>query len=349
MKKYICLFLAVVCVIFSAGCGEGDPSAADKSSPAEENTRELFAMDTYMTLTAYGEKSTEALDAAEKEIKRLDSLLSVGDENSEIARMNENGGGTVSEDTAALLGYSRRIYEETDGAFDITIYPLMKLWGFTEDKQSVPDEKKISSVLADTGFDRLNYNNGKLTLGSGQGIDFGGIAKGYTSGRVMKIFSEYGISSGIVSLGGNVQCCGKKQDGSLWRCGITDPDHPEDSSSLAGIVSVSDKAVITSGGYERFFTENGKTYHHIMDPSTGHPSESDLVSVSIVSDDATLADGLSTACFVMGREKAVQYWRSHSDEFDMILIDTDRKLYITAGLDGSFESDLSFQVIDRRE
>lgn len=341
--------MAAVCVLCAAGCGtdnDENTSSADISS-ADANNRELFAMDTYMTLTAYGDKSSQALDAAENEIKRLDKLLSTGDDGSEISRINSSGIGVVSEDTAALLGYSKRIYEETDGAFDITIYPLMKLWGFTEEKQSVPDSESISAALADTGFDKISYSGGKLTLGHGQGIDFGGIAKGYTSDRIMKIFSEYGIESGVVSLGGNVQCCGRKQDGSLWRCGITDPDHPEDSTQLAGVLSVSDKAVITSGGYERFFTENGKTYHHIMDPATGYPSESDLVSVSIVSSDATLADGLSTACFVMGREKAAQYWREHSREFDMILIDKDKKIYITSGLEGSFESSSEFEMISK--
>ncbi len=350
MKKYLCLLIAAMCIFSAAGCAAADaddPSSAQSADSVKDaNNREIFAMDTYMTLTAYGERSSQALDAAEDEIRRLDKLLSTGDENSEVSRINSSGGGTVSEDTAALLGYSKRIFEETEGSFDITVYPLMKLWGFTEEKQSVPDEEKIKSALADTGFDKLDYSGGRLTLGKGQGIDFGGIAKGYTSGRVMKIFEEYGIGSGIISLGGNVQCCGKKQDGSLWRCGITDPDNPGDSSMLAGIVSVSDKAVITSGGYERFFTENGKTYHHIMDPATGYPSDSDLVSVTIVSSDATLADGLSTACFVMGMENACAYWRAHSGEFDMVLIDRDKKLYITSGLEGSFESSWKYDMIN---
>ncbi|MEE3404779.1 MAG: FAD:protein FMN transferase, partial [Acutalibacteraceae bacterium] len=168
---------------------------------------------------------------------------------------------------------------------------------------------------------------------------------GYTSQRIMEIFREYGITSGVVSLGGNVQCYGTKPDGSLWRCGITDPDHPDDTSALSGVISVDDKAVITSGGYERYFTENGKTYHHIINPENGYPADSGLKSVTIVSADGTLADGLSTACFVMGKEKSFAFWREHPELFDMVLITNENEILVTEGLKENFSSRKDYTII----
>ena len=160
-------------------------------------------------------------------------------------------------------------------------------------------------------------------------VDLGGIAKGFTSDRVMELFSADGVTSGIISLGGNVQTLGTKPDGSLWRVGIQDPD---DSSGIIATIEVADKAVITSGGYQRYFEQDGTTYHHIIDPRTGMPADSGLTSVTIVSDDGTLADGLSTSLFIMGKEAALDYWRAHRDNFDVILVASDGSITISEGL-----------------
>ena len=149
----------------------------------------------------------------------------------------------------------------------------------------------------------------------------------------MKIFANNGVTSGIISLGGNVQTLGHKPDGSLWRVGIQDPD---DTSSILATLEVADKAVITSGGYQRFFEENGVTYHHIIDPRSGYPADSGLTSVTIVSDDGTLADGLSTSLFIMGHDAAIDYWRTHSEDFDFILVSDDGSVTISAGLEDCF-------------
>ena len=361
MKRKLRILTALLaCVCMIAACGENqmDESSDEKTSrdilisqsELEEettSTKEIFAMDTYMTVTATGVRSEEAVDAALDEIRRLDVLLSVGNEDSEVYAINKNGSGALSKDSAALLEKSLWIYETTNGAYDITVYPLMELWGFTGDDPALPKDGDISEVLKRCGSDKLSVSDNRLTLGSGQGIDFGGTAKGYTSARIMEIFEEYGMSSGVVSLGGNVQCFRTKPDGSQWRCGITDPENPDDTSSLLGIVSTSNKAVITSGAYERFFVDkaSGKTYHHIMDPKTGYPAESGLTSVTVVSNDGTLADGLSTACFVMGEKGAVEYWKKYSDQFDLILMTSDGRLIITEGLKDSFTSNLDFEVV----
>ncbi len=348
MKKIFGLFLVFNLVFVLCACESETNAEKDGMISA---TREIFAMDTYMTVTAYGENADKAVEAAEKEIYRLDSLLSTGNTDSEVYKINSTGEGSLSEDTEKLIEKSEWIYENTDGAYDITVYPLMDLWGFTGDKQAVPDDEDIKRVADVCGFDKLTYADGFIKLGENMGIDFGGIAKGYTSDSIMRIFEEYNITSGIVSLGGNVQCCGNKTDGSMWKCGITDPDNHNDTGSLMGVISVSDKAVITSGGYERFFTDekSGKTYHHIMDPKSGYPAESGLKSVTIVSRDGTLADGLSTACFVMGKERALDFWRKNSDKFDMVLMDDNRKIFVTEGIAKDFTSEYDFEIVKKRQ
>ncbi len=160
----------------------------------------------------------------------------------------------------------------------------------------------------------------------------------------MQVFRDQGVTSGIVSLGGNVQALGHKPDGSNWRVAIQDP---RDQSENFLVLEIAEQAVITSGGYQRYFEEDGKTYHHIIDPRTGYPADSGVLSMTIVSADGTLADGLSTSLFIMGPEKAEEYWRAHSDEFDAVWMTDDGSVYLTKGLENCYESltDASVQVI----
>jgi thiamine biosynthesis lipoprotein len=306
-------------------------------------------MDTFMTLTAYGTDAQTAVDAAADEITRLDAILSTGDSESEIYQINQQGGGILSEDTAYLVERSLSLYQETDGAFDIAIYPVMEAWGFTTDEFRVPEEGELEELLTrcDAGEIQYDPESKEITFGmEGMRIDLGGIAKGYTSGRIMDIFREYGITSGLVNLGGNVQTCGTKTDGSLWRVAVQDP---ADSEEYIGILSVSDQAVITSGGYERYFEEDGRTYHHIIDPTTGYPAENGLISVTVISSDGTLADGLSTSLYIMGLEQAVSYWESRQDLFDMVLMTDDREIYVTEGIAEQFASDYEWNRITGNE
>ena len=331
----------------------GQTGTADSVEEIPKAEKQIFAMDTYMMLTGYGEKSQEAVDAAAEEIERLDHMLSVGNEESEIAQINKNGEGKISEDTAIMLEKSISLFKSTGGAFDITIYPLMEAWGFTTQDYQVPDSGELEKLLKSVDTSALKYNSetGILTLADNQGIDFGGIAKGYASSRVMEIFEKYGLVSGLVSLGGNVQCYSTKTDGSAWRCGIVNPYSEDDGIETMGVVSVADKAVITSGGYERYFIDEktGKKYHHIIDPSTGYSAESGLVSVTIVSDNGMLADGLSTSIFIMGLEKAGEYWQEYGDAFDMILMTEDKEIYITEGLEDCFTTqEFPVSVIKRK-
>lgn len=330
LRKYIALLLAACLVFALAACSKNG------SGDEELFSKDIFAMDTYMTVSAYGEHGEEAVAAAVAEIQRLDALLSTGKDDSEVTGLNENGGGKLSEDTNALMAKALEIYETTDHVFDISVYPVMQLWGFTDQNYKVPSAADLKDALKRVDAGALTYDAEAKTVAfdkDGMAVDFGGIAKGYTSALVCDLYRKLGVTSGLVNLGGNVQTVGHKPDGSEWRVGIQDP---EDSDGMLGVVETHDKAVITSGGYERFFEEDGVTYHHIIDPATGRPANSGLTSVTIVAEDGTLADGLSTSLFIMGKAKAIDFWQEHFDEFDMVLCCDDGTLVVTEGIRDAF-------------
>ncbi|MFR6156414.1 MAG: FAD:protein FMN transferase [Coprococcus sp.] len=320
---------------------------SENASDDAEAVRDVFAMDTYMTVKAYGSNGDAAVDAAVDEINRLDALLSTGKKDSEIGQINANNGGQLSEDGAVLMERSLELYKSTKGAFDVAIYPVMKAWGFTDGNYQVPDADTLKAALELADPSLIDYDKETLTVSfkkDGVQIDLGGIAKGYTSSRIMDIYKEKGVTSGLVNLGGNAQVLGTKPDGSLWRVAVQSPDSEDE---YLGVLETKDKAIITSGGYERYFEKDGVTYHHIIDPSTGYPADNGLISVTIVSADGTLADGLSTSLFVMGKDKATDYWKAHSDEFDMILLTDDEKLYVSEGIKDSFTSDREFEIVEK--
>ena len=391
---------------------------------------DVFAMDTYMNLLAYGDRAEEAVLAAAQEIHRIDDMLSTGNPESEISKLNAAGTGHVSEDTLYLIKESKTLYEETNGLFDIAIYPVMKLWGFPSQEYRVPTEEEIKTGLTLTDASKIaiggaaaaapasaSADEGKkeakttakteeaskakaedadsktaeasapeagdgggatdqpaaaeepaaadqpaaaatqeseaadksaqtlvLFGASGMEIDLGGIAKGFTSSRVMEVFREYGIEHGLVSLGGNVQALGTKENGKPWRVAI---QNPESELDYLGILDIEDKCVITSGGYERFFEKDGVRYHHIIDPRTGYPADSGIISATIISKDGTLADGLSTSLFIMGKDQAEKYWRKNADRFDYILEDEAGKLYVTEGAAAILTTEAEMEVVKK--
>ena len=304
--------------------------SADASLSADESkSTELFAMDTVMNLTAYGPNAPGALDAAAAEINRLDDLLSISSENGEIMKINRDGEGSVSPDVEALLDRALDFSRETDGLFDCTIEPVMEAWGFTDQDYRIPSEEELKLLLSKVDSDQVQLTDGEVKLPPDVRLDLGGIAKGFTSARIMDIFAENGITSGLVSLGGNVQALGHKPDGSLWRIGIQDPNNLDD---IFATVEIADQAVITSGPYQRYFEENGVRYHHIIDPRTGYPADSGLISVTIISSDGTLADALSTSLYIMGPDRAASFWKEHQDQFDAIMMTNDGTVLVTSGL-----------------
>lgn len=313
------------------------PLSACSFSPAREAAamnKSFFAMNTYNTITVYGDIPENVLETAEQELKSLEALWSVTDEYSEIHAVNHANGATVtvSDDTADLLKFALGMCRQTDGALDITLYPVLTAWGFTTGSYQVPSDEELEQKMQYVGFDKAALTGNALTLLPGMEIDLGAVAKGYACDLITEDLKAKGVTSGIISLGGNIQAIGSKPDGSDFRISVQHPDHGD---SL-GILSLSDLSVVTSGAYERYFEDgNGKRYGHILDAHTGYPAESGLKSVTIVGKESKLCDALSTALFTMGLEKAEQYWIANGG-FDMLLVTEDGEVYLTEGLEEQF-------------
>ena len=340
MKRFSIL-IAALCLCLT-GCGK----------QTTEATAQIFAMDTVMEVAAYCSKAEEAVQETKGRIKALENQLSRTKADSDVSRVNHNGTTPTTGLTygmRALLPAALEYRDATNGAFDITIAPVMDAWGFTGDSFRVPEQSELDTLLKKVNSDAiqmLGSPSDSVTLGEGQAIDLGGIAKGYTSDCVEAVFYDHEIENGKISLGGNVFVLGTKPDGSDWRVGIKDP---RNESGLAAILSLRDAYAITSGGYERYFEENGKTYHHIIDPATGYPADSGLLSVTVVADangpdqewvqpgNGTMCDAFSTALFVMGEEQALDFWRNGGYDFDLVLVTEDGRVVITAGLADRFE------------
>ena len=299
--------------VFLSGC-------APKPTPHEQR---FTAMDTFMHFTVYGDNS--AAVQAQEEILRLEDLLSVTEESSEVYTVNHRAAQT------ALLEQALILARQTGGAFDPTVYPVVRAWGFTTSPYRVPEADELATLLPLVGHEKLILDGQTLTLEPDMMLDFGGIAKGWAGDRAAQLLRSKGVTSAILRLGGNIHTLGAKPDGSVWKIGIEDPD----SGGTLGTVSVADQAVITSGSYQRFFTANGQTYHHIIDPATGRPAHSGLTSVTVVGKYGARCDALSTALFVMGVDKGSQFWREHRD-FEAIFVGQDGRVTITAGLEDSF-------------
>ncbi|MEE0364189.1 MAG: FAD:protein FMN transferase, partial [Oscillospiraceae bacterium] len=261
-------FLIVLCLpLLLCGC-------AQKSAE-----REFFAMDTVMQLRAYGPAAEDALAQAEAEIYRLEGVLSCRDEQAALARLNETGGGTAGEETAALLQTALTLCEQTGGAYDPALGALSEAWGFSTGAYRVPEPDALAEAMQSSGAGLVQLDGISVTLTNGAQLDLGGIAKGYAGDAVRTVLAELNITSAVIDLGGDVGLLGAKPDGSDWRVAVKDPADP---SKFLGVLTAADTFVVTSGIYERGFEENGVRYHHIIDPKTGKPAESGLVSVTVV-------------------------------------------------------------------
>lgn len=338
MKKHF-ISAMLSALLFLTGC------SAESSPEPVQGT--FFAMDTVMDFTIYGESGL--IDQSESLIASLESLVSVTDANSELYAINQTGSGTLTGKASSLMEQALEICRRTDGALDLSIYPIVRAWGFTTGSYQVPDEAEIQALLPLVDYRKIQYDaaTGTVTLLEGMEIDLGSVAKGYAGQLAAQMLREHGVQSALLNLGGNVQTVGAKPDGSPWQIGIKDPQG-EDAMM---VLSVEDQAVVTSGGYERYFEQDGQTYWHIMDPSTGHPADSGLISVTIVGDEGVVCDGLSTALFVMGLEKAADLW-AQSGDFEAVFVTASGEVYITEGLRDRFAlteqyADTPVSVIER--
>lgn len=336
MKRFAAGALALTLLL--SGCtapAEPTPTPAVTAANSEAAESTIFAMDTVMTLRVYGEKGEEMLSLISKEINSMENILSVTREGSDIWSIDHSDGATVevNDYTKHLIELAQTLGARTDGALDVTMYPVVKAWGFTTSEYRIPDADELSELLERVGYDRVSLKGNQVTLPADMEMDLGSIAKGYAGEVVADLLRENGVTSALLNMGGNVQTVGSKPDGSAWRIGIQDPNSP--TGSYLGVLQLKDQAAVTSGGYQRYFEEDGVRYWHIMDPATGAPARSGLVSVTIVGDKGGMCDGLSTSLFVMGLEGAMEDWRTYGD-YEAILVDEDNGVWITEGLRDNF-------------
>lgn len=345
MKRWMGILLTALLL---TGCAEqqaAEPVAAADEN-AEPNSRTVFAMDTVMELSAYGADDA-LMEAAEQEILGLESRLSVTDAGSEIYALDHNGLAELSPDTTELMQTALEMCERTDGALDVSIYPVLRAWGFTTGSYQIPTQEEIENLLTQVDYRKVTLENGTASIAQGMEVDLGSVAKGYTGDQVSQLLREGGVTSALLNLGGNVQLVGGKPDGSDWRVAVQDPE----SDGYLGVLSLRDKAAITSGGYERYFVgDDGEVYWHIIDPATGASARSGLISVTVIGDRGVVCDALSTALFVMGLDKAAEYWRRYGD-FEAMFVAEDGSVSITSGLQDCFTladgyTDRPLMVID---
>jgi FAD:protein FMN transferase len=307
----------------------------------KEVKRTEFLMDTIVSSEIHvksRQQGEEALDLAFSEMARLENILDRFIATSEVAAINRAAGTspvTVSAETFDVIRKSLQVGEQTAGAFDITIAPLMRLWNFGGENVSIPGEEELAEARKLVNYQKVQLNAADSSVfltDTGAQLDLGGIAKGYIVDRAADILIAHGITSASIDGGGDIRVIGSKPGGNPWRIGVR---HPRDRRDIIAIVNLHNQAIVTSGDYERFFMVNDVRYHHILDPATGMPARG-VISVTVIAPDAFTADAWSTALFVLGLEAGMKIIEE-LPEIDAILITDDEEVHISSGLVGKVE------------
>ena len=329
----------VLCALLVLLAGTSMLAGCRTAAPPEPAERTAFAMDTVMRFTLYGEDTASAqgeLAALTDLLESLDGALSATREDSDISRANRSGGGPVevSARTGELLSRALALCEATGGALDVTAYPAVKAWGFTTGKHRVPPPGELAELAARIDYTAVRVEGNTVTLPAGTELDLGAVDKGYAGDLLAQSIRENGISSALLDLGqSTIVAVGGKPDGSPWRIGVREPD----GDGYFAVIELRDTAIGTSGGYQRYFEQDGAAYWHILDPETAAPARSGLSSVTVASTSALVCDGLSTALFVMGLEDGARFWRDHPElDFEAVFVTEDGSIYRTAGLEEAF-------------
>lgn len=331
-KKISLILVFIIGTLMFAGCGKDSTEDSSNTSASEPLSKTELVIGTVCTITLYDKKDATIIDEAFERLSQLEDILSINKENTELDEVNANAGikpVKVTKDTMTVVKEGLVFSKLSKGALDITVGPLVKLWGIGTDSARLPSEEEINKAKALVNYENVEIDEANSTIylkETGMIIDLGAIAKGYAADEVVKILKANGVSSAIVDLGGNIFTLGEKVDGSSWKVGVQNPE--EARNDTIGFVSVKNKSVVTSGVYERYFTENGKNYHHILSPETGYPYENDILGVSIISDTSIDGDSLSTTLFALGIDEGLKLINS-LDGVDAIFITKDHDLYLS--------------------
>lgn len=290
-----------------------------------------YLLDTVVTLTLYG--ATEAdLNAAFQEIRRLSDLLDAYAPFSDLGWVQAAAGikpVAVSPETMELLLFAKQMHERTGGYLDVTVGPLIDLWNIRNGGH-YPTEGELSAALGRLGMDDLVLDETAGTaylVRPGMRLDLGALAKGYIADKVKALLLERGVKSGVIDLGRNILLIGEKPGGAAFSIGV---QSPMNSGDLLRVLSLRDKSLVTSGTYERYFEQDGKRYHHVLDPFTGFPADTDLSAVTVLSDSSLWGDALSTACLLLGVDDGLKLIDSIPDA-EVLFVRTDGTVITTAG------------------
>lgn len=315
-------------------------------------TRTYYYLGTVNEITIFGlgkYKSEKLLDSCNAILKDIENKMSDTIPGSDVSKINKNAGNNyvkVSDDTFFVIEEAINYSKISDGVFDATIGPLSDLWGIGTDNARVPSLNEINETLnlinykniildKSTNSVKLNKNNMK--------IDLGAIAKGYAADIIVNFLKENNIKSAIINLGGNIYTLGYKDNKDSFTIGIQDPTTSRGNS--IGTIKVSNKSIVTSGIYERYIEDDGKIYHHILDPSSGYPFDNEISSVTIISDKSIICDALSTSTFGLGLSKGLNFIES-IDNVDAIFITKNKEIYLTSNIANNFNlTDTSFKII----
>lgn len=347
---YLILCTVLVCpILLFTGCQNttGTSTATEK----EPISISSIKLNTAIQITIYDSQDKSLLDDCLALCDRYELIFSRTNENSELYKLNHrkdtsdkdpNADGQtipypisgtadtwhISEDLASLLSQGLSITRESDGAFDIAIAPLTSLWDFTAEDPKVPDDAAIQKALPLCSSDGVTIDDQDITLPSDDiQFDVGAIAKGYIADRMKDLLVKKGVNSAIINLGGNVLCIGSKPDGTPFKVGIQKPF--ADRNETEAVMDITGKSVVSSGIYERCFKQNGKLYHHILNPKTGFPYDNSLISVTIISDQSVDGDALSTTCFALGLEDGLKF--AEKKGVQAVFITEDYELHYTDG------------------
>ncbi|MHB1393443.1 MAG: FAD:protein FMN transferase [Clostridia bacterium] len=329
--------MALITAFALSGCQDPAPAPAVKAEPI---TKTDFMLGTVIEITIYDKSDESILDKALARIAEIESKMTINNaETSEIIALNNASGVNevkLSPDTFSVVEKGKQYSERSNGKFDITIGSLVKLWNIGTEYAAVPEKGKLAEAVKLVDYEKLTLNKesliAKLEI-PGMKVDLGAIAKGYAADEVARVLKENGVAHAIINLGGNVMTVGGNPNGNPWKIGIQDPFNPR--GDFLGIVPIKDQTVVTSGTYERYFEENGKKYHHILNTTTGYPTENNLYSVSIVTNKSIDGDGLSTTTLLIGLEEGIKLIES-IENADAIFITSDKQIYVTSGLKKDF-------------
>ncbi len=344
-KLIVVLFIVMsISIIISSCTGKIEESNNEPVSKTE------FVLGTVATIKLYDNAADEVFSEAFGKLKEIEDKMTINEGNSEVMDINSRAGkdlARVSDETFYVIERGKYFSELSEGKFEISIGPLVKLWNIGTKEAKVPTEEEIERRKALVDFKNIFLNEDEKSVmlkKEGMVLDLGGIAKGFGVDEVVRILKGHGVKHAIINLGGNVFAYGNKPDGTPWKVGVQNPKSPR--GDYVGIAEVVNKTVVTSGIYERYFEKEGKRYHHILDPSTGYPVENTLAGVSIISESSIDADSLSTAAFALGIDKGIELIES-LENVEAVFVTKNSEVHITSGLKKNFKlTDLNFKLVE---